>query len=78
MKYYNIIAAIAFVLLFTAGLFAQTRDMSTDEWEQEMARLGKQKVELTAEQAGLKAEIEALKVKKSALGVLSDCENDTL
>ncbi len=78
MKYYNKIAAIAFVLLFTAGLFAQTRDMSTDEWEQEMARLGKQKVELTAEQAGLKAEIEALKVKKSALGALSDCENETL
>ncbi len=78
MKYYNKIAAIAFVLLFSAGLFAQTRDMSTDEWEQEMARLGKQKVELTAEQAGLKAEIEALKVKKSALGALSDCENETL
>ncbi|NLT50179.1 MAG: LysM peptidoglycan-binding domain-containing protein [Ignavibacteria bacterium] len=78
MKYYNKIAAIAFVLLFTVGLFAQTRDMSTDEWEQEMARLGKQKVELTAEQTALKAEIEALKVKKSALGALSDCENETL
>jgi nucleoid-associated protein YgaU len=76
MKYYNKIASLALILLFAVSLIAQERDMSTDEWEQEMAKYTEAKANLTAEQATLQGEVEALKAKKAELQSYDACMDE--
>jgi len=76
MKYFNKVASLAFILLFAVGLIAQERDMSTDEWEQEMAGLQKKKVDYTAEKTALETEMAELTAKKKALQSPDDCMDE--
>lgn len=76
MKYYNKVAALAFILLFAVGLVAQQRDLSTDEWEAEMKKYTEAKENYLSEKSGLETEIADLKAKKEALQSYDACMDE--
>lgn len=76
MKMYKLLPAGIFFLLLSVNLFAQENEMTKDEWQNEMTRLGEKKVALTTELNTLKAEIENLKKMRDGLKLYDDCINE--
>jgi nucleoid-associated protein YgaU len=76
MKYYNKVAALAFILLFAVGLVAQQRDLSTDEWEAEMKKYTEAKENAMSEKTSLETEISGLKAKQAELQSYDACMDE--
>ncbi len=68
-----ILSLLSLVLLLSVVSFAQDEDMSCDEWEAEMARLGQEKISLTNEIAALKTDIDNLNTQKSGIQDYDEC-----
>ena len=76
MKYFKqTIALLALLVFFSTSVFAQ-EEISTDEWEAEIARLTQEKADLTKELEGLQADVNALTEKKNSLQPYEDCQNE--
>ncbi len=76
MKYYKqALALLALLVFFSTSVIAQ-EEISTDEWEAEIARLTEEKANLTQEIEGLQAEVNALAEKKNSLQAFEDCQNE--
>ena len=76
MKYYKqVLALLALLVLFSTSILAQ-EEISTEEWEAEIARLSQEKADLTKEIEGLQAEVNALSEKKNSLQAFEDCQNE--
>jgi len=77
MKYYKqALAILALLVFFSASIIAQEEEISTDEWEAEIARLSQEKADLTKEIEGLQADVNALSEKKNSLQSYEDCQNE--
>ena len=77
MKYYkSILALLALLFFFSSSVIAQEEEISTDEWEAEIARLTQEKADLTQELEGLQAEVNALSEKKNSLQPFEDCQDE--
>jgi nucleoid-associated protein YgaU len=76
MKYYkHVLALLALLVFFSTSVIAQ-EEISTEEWEAEIARLSQEKADLTAELEGLQAEVNALGEKKNSLQAFEDCQDE--
>lgn len=76
MKYYKqVLALLALLVFFSTSVIAQ-EEISTDEWEAEIARLSSEKADLTTELEGLQAEVNALGEKKNSLQAYEDCQDE--
>jgi uncharacterized protein YoxC len=77
MKYYkHVLALLALLVFFSTSIIAQEEEISTDEWEAEIARLTQEKADLTKELEGLQAEVNAMTEKKNSLQAFEDCQNE--
>jgi nucleoid-associated protein YgaU len=77
MKYYKqTLALLALLVFFSTSVLAQEEEITTDEWEAEIARLSQEKADLTTEIEGLQAEVNALSEKKNSLQAYEDCQNE--
>lgn len=77
MKYYKqTLALLALLVFFSTSVLAQEEEITTDEWEAEIARLSQEKADLTTEIEGLQADVNALSEKKNSLQALEDCQNE--
>jgi len=68
-----ILSLLSLVLLLSVVSFAQEREMTEDEWQAEMTRLGEKKVSLLNEIDALKADIDNLNAQKSGLQSPEEC-----
>lgn len=76
MKYYKqAFVLFALLVFFSASVFAQ-EEITTEEWEAEMARLSQEKADLTTEIEGLQADVNALSEKKGSLQAYEDCQQE--
>ena len=76
MKYFKqTIALLALLVFFSTSAFAQ-EEISTEEWEAEIARLTQEKADLTKELEGLQADVNSLTEKKNSLQPFEDCQNE--
>jgi uncharacterized protein YoxC len=77
MKYYKqTLALLALLVFFSTSVLAQEEEITSDEWEAEIARLSQEKADLTTEIEGLQAEVNALSEKKNSLQAYEDCQNE--
>lgn len=76
MKYYKqALALLALLVFFSTSILAQ-EEMTSEEWEAEIARLAQEKAELTQELESLQAEVNAMTEKKNSLQKFEDCQNE--
>ena len=68
-----VLSLLSLVLLLSIVSFAQERDMTEDEWQAEMTRLGEMKVSLTNEIAALKTDIDNLNAQKAGIQDYDEC-----
>lgn len=61
-----LVGMFALVLFFSVSTFAQQKEMTKEEWQNEMNSLTAQKADLTKERESLKADIEKLKAELNA------------
>ena len=73
MKVYKYLPAIALVLLLSASVFAQEKEMTHDEWQSEINRLTQVKADLTTELNTLKTQVADLKATSAKLQSYDDC-----
>ncbi len=79
MKNIKLLLISFLTLAFSVNIYAQeAKEMTHEEWESEIKRLGENKVELSTEVAQLKEEVAALKVQYSSLQNPADCEKELL
>ena len=77
MKYYKqALALLALLVFFSTSILAQEEEITTEEWEAEIARLTQEKADLTKELEGLQAEVNAMTEKKNSLKKFEDCQNE--
>ena len=77
MKYYKqALALLALLVFFSTSILAQEEEITTEEWEAEIARLTQEKADLTKELEGLQAEVNAMTEKKNSLQKFEDCQNE--
>ena len=79
MKVFKFLSVIGLVLFLSASVFAQserTKDMTKDEWQNEMNRLAQVKVDLTTELNTLKSEIANLKATSAKMQSYDDCVDE--
>jgi uncharacterized protein YoxC len=77
MKYYKqTLALLALLVFFSTSVLAQEEEMTSEEWEAEIARLTTEKADLTRELEGLQADVNALTEKKNSLQPFEDCQNE--
>ncbi len=79
MKIYKLLFAGMLFFFLSASIFAQsdrTKDMTKEEWQNEMNRLSAEKVSLTSELNSLKTEVANLKKMRDGLQTYDDCIND--
>ncbi len=62
-----ILSLLSLVLLLSVVSFAQEREMTEEEWQAEMTRLGEKKTSLLNEIDALKSDIDNLTAQKSGL-----------
>ena len=68
MKYFkHVLVLVALLVFLSANIFAQEEEMTSDEWEAEIARLTQEKADLTKEIEALQAEVNAMNEKKNSL-----------
>lgn len=76
MNYYKqVLALLALLVFFSTSVLAQ-EEISTEEWEAEIARLSTEKTDLTAQLESLQAEVNALSEKKNSLQAFEDCQEE--
>lgn len=76
MKYYKqVLALLALLVFFSTSVIAQ-EEISTEEWEAEIARLSSEKADLTAELESLQSEVNAMGEKKNSLQAFEDCQDE--
>jgi len=76
MNYYKqVLALLALLVFFSTSVLAQ-EEISTEEWEAEIARLSTEKADLTAQLESLQAEVNALSEKKNSLQAFEDCQEE--
>ncbi|MGD8307135.1 MAG: LysM peptidoglycan-binding domain-containing protein [Ignavibacteria bacterium] len=68
-----ILSLLSLVLLLSVVSFAQDEEMTCDEWEAEMARLGQEKISLINEIEALKTDIDNLNAQKSGIQDYDEC-----
>lgn len=68
-----ILSLLSLVLLLSVVSFAQEREMTEEEWQAEMTRLGELKVSLLNEMDALKSDIDNLNAQKSGLQDYDEC-----
>jgi len=68
-----ILSLLSLVLLVSVISFAQEREMTVEEWEAEMARLGEAKTSLLNEIDALKSDIDNLNAQKSGIQDYDEC-----
>jgi nucleoid-associated protein YgaU len=76
MKIYKLLLASMFFMLLSVNLFAQDKEMTKEEWQNEINRLTERKVTLTSELNTLKAEVANLKKMRDGLKAYDDCMNE--
>ena len=77
MKYYKFLtSALMLLLFFSATMMGQRKEMTEEEWQNEINRLSAKKVELTKEMNALKAEIAELKTTEAGLQAFEDCQSE--
>ena len=77
MKYYKqTLALLALLVFFSTSVLDQEEEMTSEEWEAEIARLTTEKADLTRELEGLQADVNALTEKKNSLQPFEDCQNE--
>lgn len=77
MKIYKLLFAGMLFFFLSVNMFAQnTKDMTKEEWQNEMNRLSAEKVSLTSELNSLKTEVANLKKMRDGLQSYDDCIND--
>ncbi len=76
MKIYKLLLASMFFMLLSVNLFAQDKEMTKEEWQNEINRLTERKVALTSELNTLKAEVANLKKMRDGLKAYDDCMNE--
>ena len=68
-----ILSLLSLVLLVSVVSFAQEREMTEEEWQAEMTRLGEKKTSLLNEIDALKSDIDNLNAQKSGLQSPEEC-----
>lgn len=68
-----ILSLLSLVLLLSVVSFAQEREMTDEEWQAEMTRLGEKKTSLLNEIDALKSDIDNLSAQKSGLQSPEEC-----
>jgi hypothetical protein len=68
-----ILSLLSLVLLLSVVSFAQEREMTEEEWQAEMTRLGEKKTSLLNEIDALKSDIDNLTAQKSGLQSPEEC-----
>lgn len=68
-----ILSLLSLVLLVSVVSFAQEREMTEEEWQAEMTRLGEKKTSLLNEIDALKSDIDNLSAQKSGLQSPEEC-----
>jgi LysM repeat protein len=76
MKLYKVLTAGILFLLLSVNLFAQ-KEMTKEEWQNEMNRLSASKVALTSELNSLTAEVANLKKTLAGMKAYDDCVSET-
>lgn len=76
MKVYKLLLAGIFVMLLSVNLFAQDKEMTKEEWQNEINRLTEKRIALTTELNALKAEVANLKKMNESLKAYDDCINE--
>ncbi len=75
LKY--LIGILTILAFFSANLFAQEEEMTTEEWEAEIANLSQKKADLTKQIEQLQGEVNNLTSKKNAMQSYEDCVSET-
>ncbi len=76
MKHYkHVLALVALLVFLSSSVFAQ-EELTSEEWEAEIARLSQEKADLSAELESLQASVNSLKEKKNSLQAFEDCQNE--
>jgi nucleoid-associated protein YgaU len=74
MKSVKVLTSLLAVFLFlSVSNFAQEREMTEEEWQNEINRLTQKKAELTQELSTLQKEVNELKAKESGMQAYDDC-----
>ena len=68
-----LLSLLSLVLLLSVTSVAQQQEMTDDEWQAEMTRLGEQKTSLTNEVDALKSDIDNLNAQKSGIQPYDEC-----
>ena len=76
MKVYKLLLAGIFVMLLSVNLFAQDKEMTKEEWQNEINRLTEKRIALTSELNALKTEVADLKKMNEGLKAYDDCMNE--
>ncbi|HKB86425.1 MAG TPA: LysM peptidoglycan-binding domain-containing protein [Ignavibacteriaceae bacterium] len=71
-----LLTVLSLLLLFSVSIIAQEEEMTSDEWEAEMARLRSQKEALTQQITDLQNDISKLKDQLQGLQSYEDCQNE--
>jgi peptidoglycan hydrolase CwlO-like protein len=71
-----LLTILSLTLLFTVSLVAQEEEMTSDEWEAEMARLRSQKDALNQQITDLQNDISKLKDQLNGMKAIEDCQNE--
>ena len=76
MKHYkHVLALLALLVFLSSSVFAQ-EEMTSDEWEAEIARLSQEKADLSAELESLQSSVNSLKEKKNSLQAIEECQKE--
>ena len=68
-----LLSLLSLVLLLSVSSFAQQEEMTEDEWQAEMTRLGEQQSSLNNEIDALKSDIDNLNAQKSGIQPYDEC-----
>ena len=71
-----LLTVLSLMLLFTVSIVAQEEEMTSDEWEAEMARLRSQKDALNQQITDLQNDISKLKDQLQGMQTYEDCQNE--
>jgi nucleoid-associated protein YgaU len=78
MKHFKYIFGVfALLVLFSTSILAQEEEMTTEEWEAEIAKLSQSKADLSKKIEALQSEINALVAKKNAMQTYESCQEET-
>ncbi len=71
-----LLTVLSLLLLFSVSIVAQEEEMTSEEWEAEMARLSSQKDALTQQITDLQNDISQLKDQLAGMQTYEDCQNE--